>query len=107
MQTILTILVVMQIARMIPRVVTAGAISKRHCVRPKSNAALGQRMKKALWVLWLLSLRPHRNPLADYVVTGLRARGEDVELIDAKAIGFPIFECMYKEYVPGAAENSD
>ena len=25
--------------------------------------------------------------LADYIVTGLRARGADVELMDAKAIG--------------------
>jgi NAD(P)H-dependent FMN reductase len=32
--------------------------------------------------------------LAEYVVTGLRARGEDVELIDAKAIGLPILERM-------------
>ena len=34
--------------------------------------------------------------LADYVVTGLRARGEDVKLIDAKAIGLLILEHMYK-----------
>jgi NAD(P)H-dependent FMN reductase len=41
--------------------------------------------------------------LADYVVAGLRGRGEDVELIDAKAIGLPMLDRMYKEYAPGTA----
>src|SRR5215813_15031717 len=41
--------------------------------------------------------------LADYVVTGLRARGGDVELVDAKAIGLPMLDRMYKEYAPGSA----
>lgn len=41
--------------------------------------------------------------LADYVVAGLRARGEDVELIDAKAIALPMLDRMYKEYTPGSA----
>src|ERR1700726_1349007 len=41
--------------------------------------------------------------LADYVVKGLRARGEDVELIDAKAVGLPMLDRMYKEYPPGSA----
>ena len=41
--------------------------------------------------------------LADYVVAGLAARGEDVELLDAKAIGLPMLDRMYKEYVPGSA----
>jgi NAD(P)H-dependent FMN reductase len=41
--------------------------------------------------------------LADYVVAGLRGRGEDVELIDAKAIGLPMLDRMYKEYAPGSA----
>jgi hypothetical protein len=30
--------------------------------------------------------------LAEYVVSGLRAHGKNVELIDAKAIGLPILE---------------
>jgi hypothetical protein len=105
MQTILTILVVMQIARIIPRVVAADAISKRHCVRPKSNAALGQRMTKHPGFYGFCRFDRIGIRLADYVVTGLRARGEDVELIDAKVIGFPILERMYKEYVPGAAAD--
>jgi NAD(P)H-dependent FMN reductase len=41
--------------------------------------------------------------LADYVVSRLVARGADAELIDAKAVGLPILERMYKEYPPGAA----
>src|SRR6185295_2716237 len=32
-----------------------------------------------------------------------RARGADVELIDAKAVGLPMLDRMYKEYAPGAA----
>jgi NAD(P)H-dependent FMN reductase len=41
--------------------------------------------------------------LADYVVKGLRARGCDVELIDAKAVGLPMLDRMYKEYPKGQA----
>lgn len=41
--------------------------------------------------------------LADFVVTSLRARGDDVVLIDAKAVGLPILDRMYKEYPKGAA----
>lgn len=41
--------------------------------------------------------------LAQFVVDGLRARGEEVELIDAKAVGLPMLDRMYKEYPKGAA----
>lgn len=41
--------------------------------------------------------------LASFVVEGLRARGEDVELIDAKEVGLPMLDRMYKEYPKGAA----
>ncbi|NKF23799.1 NADPH-dependent FMN reductase [Solimonas marina] len=41
--------------------------------------------------------------LADFIVAGLRARGADVELIDAKAVGLPMLDRMYKEYEPGSA----
>src|SRR6201993_2566673 len=41
--------------------------------------------------------------LASYVVSGLLARGSDVELVDAKAVGLPILERMYKEYPRGTA----
>jgi NAD(P)H-dependent FMN reductase len=41
--------------------------------------------------------------LASFVVEGLRARGEDVEFIDAKAVGLPMLDRMYKEYPKGAA----
>jgi NAD(P)H-dependent FMN reductase len=41
--------------------------------------------------------------LADFVVNGLRDRGSDAELIDAKMVGLPILERMYKEYPKGTA----
>jgi NAD(P)H-dependent FMN reductase len=41
--------------------------------------------------------------LADFVVAGLRARDDDVALIDAKAVGLPMLDRMYKEYPKGAA----
>src|SRR5713101_5895694 len=41
--------------------------------------------------------------LAHYVVEGLRGRGDDVELIDAKAVGLPMLDRMYKEYRKGEA----
>jgi NAD(P)H-dependent FMN reductase len=44
--------------------------------------------------------------LADYIVAGLQARGADVELIDAKAIGLPMLDRMYKEYARGSAPEA-
>jgi len=41
--------------------------------------------------------------LADFIVNGFRARGEAVELIDAKAVGLPMLDRMYKEYPTGTA----
>jgi hypothetical protein len=41
--------------------------------------------------------------LADFVVGGFRARGESAELIDAKAVGLPMLDRMYKEYPAGTA----
>jgi NAD(P)H-dependent FMN reductase len=41
--------------------------------------------------------------LADYVVSRLARRGADAELIDAKSVGLPILERMYKEYPSGTA----
>jgi NAD(P)H-dependent FMN reductase len=47
--------------------------------------------------------------LARFVVEGLRGRGDDVDLIDAKAVGLPMLDRMYKEYpkgqAPAALEN--
>ncbi len=40
---------------------------------------------------------------ADYIVAGLTARGDAPELIDAKAVGLPMLDRMYKEYPKGAA----
>ncbi len=41
--------------------------------------------------------------LADYVIAGLRARGDEAELVDAKAVGLPLLDRMHKEYAPGEA----
>ena len=34
--------------------------------------------------------------LADYIVSGLRARADDVELVDAKVVDLPMLDRMYK-----------
>ena len=44
--------------------------------------------------------------LADFLVDRLRRRGEDAELIDAKAIGLPMLDRMYKEYPNGKAPEA-
>jgi len=41
--------------------------------------------------------------LAQFVIDGLRGRGDDVELVDAKEVGLPMLDRMYKEYPKGAA----
>ena len=41
--------------------------------------------------------------LADYLVRSFRQRGADAELIDAKEMGLPILDRMYKEYASGEA----
>ena len=43
--------------------------------------------------------------LAQFVVEGFAARGDDVELIDAKAIGLPMLDRMYKEHPKGSAPD--
>ena len=44
--------------------------------------------------------------LADYLVAGLKGRGADAELIDAKAIALPMLDRMYKEYPRGSAPDA-
>jgi NAD(P)H-dependent FMN reductase len=41
--------------------------------------------------------------LANYIVARLVARGEAADLVDAKALGLPMLDRMYKEYPHGAA----
>ena len=41
--------------------------------------------------------------LADFIVKGLCARGASAELVDAKIVGLPILDRMYKEYAKGTA----
>jgi NAD(P)H-dependent FMN reductase len=41
--------------------------------------------------------------LATFVINELRARGATVELIDARAVGLPMLDRMYKEYPKGSA----
>ena len=45
--------------------------------------------------------------LADYLVSGLKARGSEVELIDAKAIDLPMLDKRYSDYAPGEARTAD
>jgi NAD(P)H-dependent FMN reductase len=44
--------------------------------------------------------------LAQFLVHRLQARGDDVELIDAKAIGLPMLDRMLKEYPAGTAPKA-
>jgi NAD(P)H-dependent FMN reductase len=44
--------------------------------------------------------------LADWLVAQLKARGDDAELIDAKAVGLPMLDRMYKEYPRGQAPEA-
>ena len=44
--------------------------------------------------------------LANFVVERLRRRGDDVELIDARAINLPMLDRMYKEYPKGQAPEA-
>jgi NAD(P)H-dependent FMN reductase len=44
--------------------------------------------------------------LADFVVAELRARGALAELIDAREVGLPILDRMYKEYPAGSAPKA-
>lgn len=44
--------------------------------------------------------------LAQFVVEGLRARGDDVELIDAKEVNLPMLDRMYKEHKKGEAPTA-
>jgi NAD(P)H-dependent FMN reductase len=41
--------------------------------------------------------------LAHYLVAGLQARGAVAELVDAKAVGLPMLDRMYKEHPAGGA----
>jgi NAD(P)H-dependent FMN reductase len=41
--------------------------------------------------------------LAQFVVEGFRAQGGDVELIDAREVGLPMLDRMYKEHPKGEA----
>ena len=41
--------------------------------------------------------------LANFLVDALNARGAIAELIDAKAVGLPMLDRMYKEHPPGTA----
>ena len=43
--------------------------------------------------------------LAHFVVEGFRARGDDVELIDAKEVNLPMLDRMYKEHKKGEAPD--
>src|SRR3546814_3061548 len=45
--------------------------------------------------------------LARWLVDAIDARGDRAELIDAKAVGLPMLDRMYKEYPKGEAPRSE
>ena len=44
--------------------------------------------------------------LANYILQGLKDCGHDVSLADAREIGLPMLDRMYKEYAPGEAPEA-
>ena len=44
--------------------------------------------------------------LADWLVAQFKARGDEAELIDAKAVGLPMLDRMYKEHPEGQAPQA-
>ena len=44
--------------------------------------------------------------MASFVVGELRARGASAELVDAREVGLPMLDRMYKEFPPGAAPQA-
>jgi NAD(P)H-dependent FMN reductase len=44
--------------------------------------------------------------LADFLLNAFRERGAEAELIDAKAVGLPMLDRMYKEYPAGEAPEA-
>ena len=71
-----------------------------------SLCAQGSAGATASSFLWLLSFRSDGHPARLFVVDRLRRRGEDVELIDAKAVNLPMLDRMYKEYPKGHAPEA-
>jgi NAD(P)H-dependent FMN reductase len=71
---------------------------------PALDTAGGLRMADRILVLYG-SYRSDRLGirLADFIVAGVRARGASAELIDAKNVGLPMLDRMYKEYPAGSA----
>ena len=44
--------------------------------------------------------------LVDFILSNLQQRGIETEFIDAKAVGLPMLDRMYKEYPPGSAPHA-
>src|SRR5690606_9787422 len=76
-------------------------IQRRH--RPLEGKAMSQRI-----LVFYGSYRSDRMGirLADYCVRTLQARGAEAELIDARAVGLPMLDRMYKEYPEGQAPEA-
>lgn len=71
-----------------------------------STAAIVEIMAVPLQVLIFYgSYRSDRKGirLAKHICEGFRSHGDAAELIDARAVGLPIMDRMYKEYSPGEA----
>ena len=68
-------------------------------------AGLGHHAPMAHILIFYGSYRADRVGirLADYLVARFAERGDRAELVDAKAVGLPMLDRMYKEYAAGTA----
>jgi NAD(P)H-dependent FMN reductase len=80
--------------------INAGPGTCAHAAMAEWEATMADRI-----LVFYGSYRVHRMGirLANFIVNGLTKRGADAELIDAKAVGLPMLDRMYKEYPPGSA----
>jgi len=84
------LLVLQSLARNVDRLIVGGGIANTFLLA--EGLAVGKSLAE-----------PALVDEARAVIAAMRARGADVELIDAKAIGLPMLDRMYKEHPKGAA----
>src|SRR6201996_5474834 len=97
-------------ASMLNKILTMPTSERRDCRRSLQGAIgrrrvnVGATMGYRVLVLYG-SYRSDRMGirLAQFIIEGLRARNHEVELIDARAIGLPMLDRMYKEHPKGEA----
>jgi len=83
-------------------------LRKAFTTRPV-NSPFGETQRRYAWPIEFSSFTGPTAPIewvsgfADFILAGMRARGESAELIDAKVVGLPMLDRMYKEYPRGGA----